>query len=290
MIAHVVKAEVGPLSGRHKRIDFDAAVGLRTNACYTRDDQVVEGGMVVVAAAFTVAHEPCAVGLVKIFADIRSAAVVLALHIQFHLLEECLLAHQRLGVVVDVVDHGSERLARCKRPDGTVPFAGACAVRAELWMAAFGGGQSVGGRESFLVLHLFPSLVIFSCLGHVEIPGDETYGLANGCQGVATHGFKELVIAVPQFVLDETLLLLCLLAVAVGLVLVAGKCIDGSKRLCIAKHITVDGGAGVFFLSATADAFFHAVLHIALPVEAVVQSVGALPAGILLFQRRFQGQ
>ena len=87
--------------------------------------------MVVVAAALTVAHEPCAVGLVEIFTDIRTAAVVLALHIHLHVVEELLTAKNRGGVVVDVVAHRRQRLACGERPYSTVPFACPRTVGAE---------------------------------------------------------------------------------------------------------------------------------------------------------------
>ena len=131
MIEHVVETEPVPLAIRQKRIYHDAAVGLRTQTADARNHQVVKSRVVVVAAALAVAHEPCPVSLVEIFADVWFATMVLTLYIHFHLMEEILIANNRVRVVVDIVAHGGERLTCSERPYRSVPFTFAGAVGAE---------------------------------------------------------------------------------------------------------------------------------------------------------------
>ena len=78
-IADAVETEIRPLALRHERVDNDAAIQLRTQAADAGDDEVVVSGVIVVAAALTVAHKPGTVGLIEILANIGAAAVVLAL-------------------------------------------------------------------------------------------------------------------------------------------------------------------------------------------------------------------
>ena len=80
-IADAVETEVVPLVLRHEGVHHDAAVGLGTEAADAGNHQVVEGGVVIVAAALTVAHEPGTIDLVKIFTDIGASAMVLTLDI-----------------------------------------------------------------------------------------------------------------------------------------------------------------------------------------------------------------
>ena len=87
-IADAVETEIRPLALRHERVDNDAAIQLRTQAADAGDDEVVVSGMVVVAAALTVAHKPGTCLLVEILADVGTAAVVLALGVELHLAEE----------------------------------------------------------------------------------------------------------------------------------------------------------------------------------------------------------
>ena len=103
VVTDVVETEIIPFSFRHKRIDDDAAISLRTqsyDACY---HQIVEGRVVVIPTALTVPHKPCAIRLIEILTDIWSAAMVPTLYIHLHIMEELLAAYDRLRVVVYIV-------------------------------------------------------------------------------------------------------------------------------------------------------------------------------------------
>ena len=88
MIAHVVEAEPAPFAVGQYRTYHEAVVSAGLQTAYTRYDEVVEGGMVIVSAALLVAFEPVARCLIEILAYIRTPSVALALHVFLHLREE----------------------------------------------------------------------------------------------------------------------------------------------------------------------------------------------------------
>ena len=135
-------------------------------------------------------------------------------------------------------------------------------------MAALGCGQTIGCRETFLVEQLLPGNVILGTdCWQVEVPGDIADGLANVGRGVATKGFKELLILVPKPVLNEVSQGVGLLLIVCCLLRYTCHPAHGSQGLGIAEHIAVDSGTCILFLSPSADALLHTVLHITLPVE-----------------------
>ena len=87
-IVDAVETEVRPLPLGQEGIDGDTAVDLGTEAADASDDKVVGGGVVVVAGALAVAHEPGPGLFVEIFADVGAATVVLAFGVELHLTEE----------------------------------------------------------------------------------------------------------------------------------------------------------------------------------------------------------
>ena len=204
VVVYVVKAEIIPSVFRDERVDYYAAVSLRTQTYQSCNHEVGKCRVVVVAAALAVAHEPSPVFLIEVFADVRTSAMVLAFDIQFHLFEECCVANYGCVIIVDVVRHGRERLACGERPYRAVPFTAAYAVASELRVAAFCRGETVWGGESFFVFHLLPSHVIFLFVRQVEIPWYITDGFTHSGSGVATHCFKERVFLVPQLVLYQS--------------------------------------------------------------------------------------
>ena len=75
------------------------------------------------------------------------------------------------------------------------------------------------------------------------------------------------MVGVPQLGLNELAQRVGLLLIETDLVTVAIDIVDECECLGIAVHVAVDGGTCVLLLAAAADALFHAVLHIALPIE-----------------------
>ena len=246
--------------------------------------------MVVIARTLAVAHEPRAVLFVQIFADVGPSAVVLALHVELHLAEEDRVGEHWRGVVVQVVGHGGERLRRSEGPDGAVPLAPPHSMRAELGMPTLGGGQSVGCRKAHFIGHLLPCHVVMAVFRwQVEVPRNVADGLADLCRRVTAHGFKEAVLLVPQLVEDERPQRIGFGQIAQRLVRFAGQRVEMGQGIGVTAHVRVDGGPCILLLASAGDAFLHAVLHVALPVESVRQSVGALPTGVFFLQPRFQG-
>ena len=107
--------------------------------------------MVVVARPLLVALQPVARRLVEVFADVGLAPHVLALHVLLHLGKVEAVGDNGIAVVVEIVGHSRQRLARGEGPHGTIPLALPHPVCAELRVAALGGGQSVGSREALRV-------------------------------------------------------------------------------------------------------------------------------------------
>ena len=164
-------------------------------------------------------------------------------------------------------------------------------MASEFRMAALGGGQAVGSREALLVGELLPGHLIFrTCSRHSEVPRQITDGFAHLCQGITTQGLEELVLRVPQLGEDQVAQGVGLLLVELCLGTFPRQGVHEREGAGIAIHIAVDGGAGVLLLPAATDALLHAVLHIALPVETVRQTVGTFPAGIFLFKSGLQTQ
>ena len=64
-----------------QRINLNTVIAAGTQAAESCDDEVVPGGMVVIAAALLVAFQPVACRLVKVFTDVGLTAHVLALHV-----------------------------------------------------------------------------------------------------------------------------------------------------------------------------------------------------------------
>ena len=87
-IVDVIETEVIPRVLRHEGIHHDATFCLGPKTANTGNHQVVEGGVVIIATAFTVAHQPRAIGLIKVFTDVWSSTMVLALNVKLHLTEE----------------------------------------------------------------------------------------------------------------------------------------------------------------------------------------------------------
>ena len=193
--------------------------------------------------------------------------MVLTLDVELHLLEEGLWRDDRT-VAIQIIGKRREGLRSGKGPDGTIPFAFAYAMTAELGMAALGCSQTVRCRETFLVEQLLPGNVVLGTdFWQVEVPRDIADSLADIGRGVATKGFKELLILVPKPVLNEVSQGVGLLLIVCCLLRYTCHPAHGSQGLGIAEHIAVDSGTCILFLSSTADALLHAVLHIALPVE-----------------------
>ena len=69
-----------------------------------------------------------------------------------------------------------------------------------------------------------------------------------------------------------------------------GRAEKTCKGFCIAEHIAVDGRSCILFLPAAADALFHTVSHVLLPVETVLQTIRTFPTGIFLFESGFESQ
>ena len=87
-IADSIEAEVIPTFLRYEGIHHDAAISLGSETADTRDYQIIERGVVIIAAALTVAHQPGSIGFVEVLADVRPSAMVLTLYVEFHLTEE----------------------------------------------------------------------------------------------------------------------------------------------------------------------------------------------------------
>ena len=84
VIRHAVKTERSPTVGRQQGVDLYGIVGTGTEAADTGDDEVAEGGVVVVARTLLIALEPVASGFVEIFADVGFPTHVLRLHVFFY--------------------------------------------------------------------------------------------------------------------------------------------------------------------------------------------------------------
>ena len=76
-ITDTVQTEVVPFVLRHERVYHDTAIQLWAESADSRNHQVIERRMVIIATALTVSHQPCTVGLIKILSDIGTATVVL---------------------------------------------------------------------------------------------------------------------------------------------------------------------------------------------------------------------
>src|SRR6185437_6985727 len=96
-------------------------------------------------------------------------------------------------VIAQNIREPAERLRRGERPDRAVPLAMTVTVRAELRVAALGGGDAVGCAEAFWIGELSPcGVVFFIGRRQFEIPRDETNFFARIDEGaVFMNRFEE---------------------------------------------------------------------------------------------------
>ena len=245
VIQHVVKAEIRPGAGRQQRVHDKCVARLRLYAADAGDDDVVEGRVVVVSRAFLVAFQPVACRLVEVFSDVRFAPHVLRLHVFLHMAEECHAVCVQRGVVlvqrVDVVDISRQGLRRGEGPHCAVPFTLSYAVRAELRVAPFGGGEAVRCVESLLVSNLLPCHAVFRVVyRHLHIPWHEADCLAHVCARISAVCLEEEVAFVPQQCLREPLQRVGFQSVCLRLLLVSGKLRHIADGFCRAIDVAVD--------------------------------------------------
>ena len=293
MIDNAIEAEVTPLACRNERVDGDFVIERGTQTDESRDDEVVVGGMVIVARTLGITPEPGSCLFVEIFAHIRTTAMMHRLGVEFKVLIEQRVRKEgcRQWIVVHYVGQGGKRLTGGEGPDGAVPFAGGASRpgMAEEGMTTFGSSHAVGSEEAFGVGELEPggSILCGIVVSHPGVPGqvaDQFAHLAERVELVA--GAEELEIGIPEFFDGE----LAEMGGAFGKVLLGA--IDGSPRehrgqgSVVSVHVAVDGGTAVLVehalvcaVAATADALLHAVLYVALPpgVKGFVTPCSSLP-------------
>ena len=276
VVEDVVHAEPIPLSLGDERIDLQGAVGTRAQTRKTRDHQIVEGRVVVVAGTLLIAFEPVARHLVEVLADVGTTAVVHRLDIEFHVAEIALGRYHGVALRVEVVGQSGQRLRRGEGPNRTIPLAFADTTGAEFGVATLGSCQAIGGIESLLIVDLQPGVFV-TLLGDVEIPRNVADGLTRTTERVRTTGLEEGTPVVPEFSEDELLNLFGFLLVGGCILLLAHQTGHPGQCLGIAIHVAVDGRTGKLLLAAATDRLLHTILHIALPIEPVGQAVGLLP-------------
>ena len=204
VIGHVLEAEPIPgVFGKH-RADLDFVVLAGNDADQAGDDQIAEGGMVVIAAAGVVALEPFAIHLVEIFAHVWLVALpVQRFDVSVHRIEISLPRHGGLWIIPQNIGQRGERLRCGKGPDGAVPFALANAVGAEFRVASLGGGDAEGRPESLGIGKLRPGIFIAG-IGEAEIPRDKADFFAGVGKPVGQGlGFEEFSGIIPELLLDE---------------------------------------------------------------------------------------
>ena len=210
---------------------------------------------------------------------------MLRLHIAFHVMEIHAVCQYSLRIIIHEIGHCSQSLCRCKRPDSPIPFTLTYAMRAEFRMTALGSGKSVRCGKAFLVHHFLPCHSVFGrSIRQIEIPRDIADSLAYLGGRISTHRFKEMVVCVPQLILYQRFNGIGFQSIFHGHALISCHDADKRKRFGIAIHITVNSGTGILLTTASADGFFHAILHISLPVKSIGQAVCLFPTGIFRFQ------
>ena len=144
MIRDLGQLEPVPGVRRQQRVDFDHVVSARRQAVQSRDRQIVERRVVVVAASFGLraGDQPLAGLLVVILADSRLAILLVSPGVGFHLPQVVAASDELLRRTAQDVRQSAERLARREGPDGAIPFARSRAVRAELRVTLLGGGDA----------------------------------------------------------------------------------------------------------------------------------------------------
>ena len=251
LIRHGIQTEILPLSGRYQRMDHHLLLGLRTNAHQPGNHQIGESRVIIITTALTVAHQPGTILLIEILSNIRATSVMLTLHVFLHLTEIYGIADDRLCGTVQVVGKSRQRLTGSEGPYSTIPLAGTYAMRTELRMTALGGSQSVRSREAFLIHQLQPGCLETLFLRHIEIPRDKADSLAHIGRGIFLQGLEELVLLVPQILLDLLFQRLSLLVVHLCLVAIPIHPVDSSQSTGIAIHITVDSRTGILLATGT---------------------------------------
>ena len=160
--------------------------------------QVVEGGMVIIAAALLIAFEPVTGLFVEVFPDIGTPAVVLRFHIGFQQIEIIGCLYMGLCVIVQQVGHSCQRLCRSKRPYRPIPLTFAAAMCSEGRMAPVGGSNTKRGTKNVFIDQVFPGNAV-GLGGQVEIPGNKANGFPHMGQRVALlfSYFKKFMATVP---------------------------------------------------------------------------------------------
>ena len=98
-------------------------------------------------------------------------------------------------------------------------------------------------------------------------------------------GLEELVLLVPQLLVDALAQVGRLVKISFGLIGRVGKSQEVADGHRVAVHVGIDRGTQVFLPTASADGLLHSVAHILLPVEASIARMGGLPLVVLPFQR-----
>ena len=96
--------------------------------------------------------------------------MMLRLHIELHLCGICAVAHHRILFTIEIIGESCEGLRRSEGPDGTIPFTLAYTSGAEFRMPAFGRGETVRSRNTFLVIELKTCGIILSGIRKIELP------------------------------------------------------------------------------------------------------------------------
>ena len=245
--------------------------------------EVAESGVVVIPAPLIVALKPVAVFLVQILADVRLAVAVLALDISFKRLEVMFFCNAGLPIIVKHIRQRDERLGGGKRPHRPVPFATmSAAVRAELGVAALGRGDAERRGESGRVDKLQPGVFI-AAVGQLEIPGNETDGLAGvGNRTVLEPAdFEKAGLIIPQSRLHGLLDFGGLGAIARGHLGLAGQSSRLGDRQRIAVHVAADARAAALLFAGAVDGILHGVLRFKLPISAVRSPPGVCPSLVI---------
>src|SRR5882672_12546720 len=134
--------------------------------------------MIVIAAALFFAFEPLAGSFVKVLTDVRLAIVMLGVNVSQESIEVIARCDEFLRAITQHIGEGNQSLGRGKRPDGTVPFAFAAAMRTEFGMALLGSRDAERRMEALRTEQLCPCRFV-SGIGQVEAPWNEAKSLAN---------------------------------------------------------------------------------------------------------------